>query len=352
MRPRRSPFFCVWEITLSCNAACVHCGSSAGSPRDGELDRAEAMSLCDALASLGVRRVTLSGGEPLVRPEWADIARRLVRSGVEVDLISNGIALDARCAERIESLGLKGVSLSIDGPEEIHDPLRGVAGAYTKAMEAARHLRRRSVPVGAVTQVNRRNLDSLPRLEAALAEAGFLGWQLQLTMPIGRCKGEGSIVLKPREVTSIIRFIVEASRRRSFPVYAADNIGWMLRCEPEIRSYAPPGRRFFRGCQAGLSLIGITSSGDLRGCLSLPPDFNEGNIRMRELADIWHDGEAFSYNRKFRKSDLKGRCSQCAFWRTCRAGCTCLAYASAGKTGENGYCARLFLEDGDIGEGS
>ena len=81
MKHRAAPRFCVWEITLRCNAACIHCGSSAGSPRPAELDSREALELCDDMAVLGVERVTLSGGEPLLRADWPDIAGRLRQWG-------------------------------------------------------------------------------------------------------------------------------------------------------------------------------------------------------------------------------------------------------------------------------
>ncbi|MFH1437820.1 MAG: radical SAM protein [Pseudomonadota bacterium] len=349
MKHRRAPTFCVWEITLACNTSCIHCGSHAGSARKNELDRKEVLDLCDAVAALGVSRVTLSGGEPLVRPDWPGMARRLIEAGVGTDMISNGIAIDERCARRIADLGLRGVTLSIDGTEAAHDELRGQEGAYRKAMRAALLLRREGVPVGVVTQVNRRNHGDLPQLESALAEAGVMGWQLQLTMPMGRCEGGGELVVLPAEVPSIIRFIVEASARRPFPVYAADNIGWMLRCEPLLRTYTRPAGRFFHGCHAGLSLIGLSSCGDVRGCLSLPPAFDEGNVRRRDLAAIWRDKELFTYNRKFREEELTGACRTCPFRRVCRAGCKCIAYTSQGSISENGYCARLF-EKGIPGE--
>jgi radical SAM protein with 4Fe4S-binding SPASM domain len=349
MKHRRAPTFCVWEITLACNAACVHCGSRAGKARTGELDGAEALALCDAIAGLGVRRVTLSGGEPLVRDDWQDIARRLIAGGVEVDLISNGIALDGRVARAAASLGIRGVTLSIDGTEGVHDELRGREGGFRLAMQAAALLRGEGVPVGAVTQVNTRNAGLLPDIRGALEDAGFMGWQLQLTMPIGRCEGGGDLVVDPSAVPSIIDFIAAPSGRGRMQVYAADNIGWMLRSEPLIRDYAEPSRRFYQGCHAGLALIGITSDGSVRGCLSLPPAFDEASVRRRDLADIWKDESLFSYNRRFDENGLTGPCRSCAFRRVCRAGCTCLAWSSTGTVTENPYCARLQRPEGEEG---
>ena len=342
MKHRAAPRFCVWEITLRCNAACIHCGSSAGSPRPAELDSREALELCDDMAVLGVERVTLSGGEPLLRADWPDIAGRLRQWGILVDMISNGIALDAAAARFIASLGLRGVSLSIDGPEEVHDRLRGKAGAFRAALEAVGRLRSEGVPVGAVTQINRLNVDRLEELERLLAEAGVKGWQLQLTMPAGRCREHEDLPLGPAAVPAVIRFTLDAGERRRIPIiYAADNIGWMGSWEPVIRSTTQPPKNFYCGCQAGLSVVGIASNGDVRGCLSLPEAFNEGSVRRRKLQDIWNDGDAFGYNRKFREEDLSGWCASCALRRVCRGGCKCLAYTTTGGLSQNTYCARM-----------
>ncbi|MBI5500336.1 MAG: radical SAM protein [Deltaproteobacteria bacterium] len=338
---RPPPRFCVWELTLACDARCIHCGSSAGAPRPAELDSSEALELCDALADLGVPHVTLSGGEPLLRPDWEQLAARLVARGVAVEMISNGLALDAAAARRVARSGIRSVTLSVDGPEEVHDGLRGVRGAFARAVAAAGHLRREGLPVGASTQINVRNVGRLEELESALHGAGFQGWQLQLTMPHGRCAEHADLVVPPAAVGRIVDFVLAARTRRLLPVYAADNIGWMLRCEPLLRSPKDPPESFYPGCQAGLDVIGLTSDGTVRGCLSLPPAFDEDNVRARPLAAIWRDESLFAFNRQFRPADLTGACAACPFARVCRGGCKSLAWAVTGGVAENPYCARL-----------
>jgi MoaA/NifB/PqqE/SkfB family radical SAM enzyme len=165
-----SPQICVWEVTLACNAACLHCGSWAGRARPDELSTDEALAACAAMAELGVREVTLSGGEPLLRPDWPEIVRALRGHGVLVEMISNGLSLDAATAARIALSGIRTVSLSVDGDAPVHDRLRGVAGAFGRVMAAARALRAEGLRVGAVTQVCRPNLDLLPVIESGLRE--------------------------------------------------------------------------------------------------------------------------------------------------------------------------------------
>src|SRR5690606_29946956 len=73
---RVRPIYCVWEITLACDLACRHCGSRAGKARPSELSTEEALSLADQLIELGIREVTLIGGEAYLRPDWLQLVER------------------------------------------------------------------------------------------------------------------------------------------------------------------------------------------------------------------------------------------------------------------------------------
>jgi radical SAM protein with 4Fe4S-binding SPASM domain len=329
---------CVWELTLRCNAACVHCGSDAGSPRPRELTADEALGVCDALAGLGVHEVTLSGGEPLLRPDWPAIASRLAARGVRVEVITNGLLLDRDLARRIADAKVASVSISVDGPPAIHDRLRGTPLGFQRAMAAAGHVRAAGLKVGAVTQVSRANRHALAELESWVVEAGFQGWQIQLTAPQGRAE-KTDLALAPDEVPAVAAFILDPAR--ALRPYAADDIGWMTRREPELRSSHRPTDRVYTGCQAGLSIVGLTAEGTVRGCLSLPARFDEANVRDVPLARIWADPDRFVYNRRFDEAGLTGACASCAFRRVCRAGCKSLAWAHQQSLTENRWCLRV-----------
>ena len=72
-----TPVSAVWEITLKCNMKCMHCGSSAGKARVNELTTKEALDVCEELYQLGTRLITLLGGEPFLRRDWYEIAKRI-----------------------------------------------------------------------------------------------------------------------------------------------------------------------------------------------------------------------------------------------------------------------------------
>src|SRR5215472_1964209 len=132
------PIYAVWEITLACDLACRHCGSRAGRARPDELTTAEALDLVAQMARLGVKEVTLIGGEAYLRPDWLEIVRALRRAGIPASMTTGGRGVTPDLIRQARDAGLRGVNVSIDGDEAVHDRLRGVAGSYRAAIAALR----------------------------------------------------------------------------------------------------------------------------------------------------------------------------------------------------------------------
>ena len=331
------PKHCVWEITLACNARCRHCGSRAGAKRSNELDLHEALDLIAALAELGCQTVTLSGGEPLLREDWPELAGAIRRHGMVLEIVTNGLSVAAQ-ADRIAAAGFNAVTFSIDGTQDVHDRLRGVAGALERLLDGARALIERGVRIAANTQINQENQDDLESIHELLVAEGFAGWQLQLTMAHGRVRDVPSLCIAPSRLPVLEQQICSILTTSPLFVQAADNIGYMSRQEPRLRSPSGPSQHFWRGCYAGLAVIGIRSNGDVAGCLSLPDAFIAGNVRQRPLREIWNDDAPFAYNRCFDVRQLAGGCADCAFGLICRAGCRSLAVSASGHPFANPYC--------------
>src|SRR5579862_872077 len=84
------PIYAVWEITLRCDLACTHCGSRAGRARPEELGPDEALDLVRQVAELGVKEVTLIGGEAYLRDDWTAIARAVRAHGMQCSITTGG----------------------------------------------------------------------------------------------------------------------------------------------------------------------------------------------------------------------------------------------------------------------
>lgn len=139
-----------WEITYRCNACCLQCYSDSG-PKvrsSGELSRLEAIGFLSQLAEARVPLLTLSGGEPLLREDWHELAKRAVALGIGVNVTTHGALLTESTADEIARLGLSSVTVSLDSHlPSVHDRLRQWPGLFDLAIEGIDRLVARGVRV-------------------------------------------------------------------------------------------------------------------------------------------------------------------------------------------------------------
>lgn len=138
----KKPVFAHLEVTYKCNLFCGFCGFREGLAREkaNELSTNEWVRIMDELKGMGVIYTTLVGAEPLIRKDIFEIITHIKKRGMRCLLLTNGILIDAEKAKRLVESGLDKITVSIDGPKEIHDKIRGVSGVYDKATGGIRNL--------------------------------------------------------------------------------------------------------------------------------------------------------------------------------------------------------------------
>lgn len=337
------PRYCVWEITLACNMRCLHCGSYAGYKRTDEMSLDQMLDVADQLADIGVQRLTISGGEPLLRKDWDRIAARLMDRGVRVGMISNGFKMLDNLPKIMElqrsHRGFEVIAMSVDGLRDTHDAFRRVPGSFDRISAAYKELSQRKIYTAAITSVSTLNLGQLDELHDTLASLGVRAWQLQTLFGGGRMRERPDLMPGPEVVETLARFIARKRASRSpMQVFPADCIGYFTELEEAMRGF-----RWF-GCQAGLTAIGVEANGNVKGCLSMCPEllednpFVEGNLHDEKLIDIWNKPGAFAYNRQFDPAKAQGFCRTCDHLSECRCGCSAQAHFATGTVYENPYC--------------
>ena len=162
---------------------------------------------------------------------------------------------------------------------------------------------------------------------------------------MGRMRANNALVLDPQKMAEITGFFKEKSFSAELIMLAGDDIGYFDENEIHLRN--KPGHwGIWHGCQAGLSVIGIDSIGNIRGCESLYDErFIEGNVRNEPLERIWFRDNGFAYNRQFDRSLLQGKCAGCDKAEQCRGGCRGINYFSTGSVSKNIYCSRQLFPD-------
>jgi radical SAM protein with 4Fe4S-binding SPASM domain len=340
------PIYAVWEVTLRCDLACLHCGSRAGKSRRDELDTAECVDLIAQMAALGVREVSLIGGEVYLRDDWPALVRAVKDHGMECGIVSGGRGLTLERAQTAKDAGVDAVSISIDGLEAAHDRLRALGGSYAAAMAALDHLAAVELPRSVNTQFNRWNLREIPELFERIAAKGIHAWQVQFTVAMGRAVDHADMLLEPYQMLELLPLLARLKRRTDeagVTMWPGNNVGYFGPYETLLRGNMRCGH--LEPCSAGRLGLGIEANGDIKGCPSLPSaDYLGGNVREHSLRDIWERAEALRFTRGRTVDDLWGHCRSCYYAEDCLGGCTWTSHVLFARRGNNPYCHHRALE--------
>ena len=317
---------------------CLHCGSRAGHKRENELSNEEAMTVAEELIELGCNNLSLIGGEVFLYKGWAEIARKLTDHKVTVNIITNGFLFGDKQVKEVRYAGLSNVALSIDGMEENHNRIRNNPRSFSRLRQTISRLNKEKIPIGVNTTLLDSNFSDLEDLYVFLLDNNVKIWQLQLANPMGNLSDHKEQTISVDKIKKLTSFIRRKRDEAKMHVYTGDNIGYYDENEKYIRGF-PGNINYWPGCQAGLSVVGIDSIGNVKGCESLYDDiFIEGNVRKESLSEIWNKEGNFFYNRNFETKLLTGKCKDCDMGPFCRAGCRGACFFTKGRFFENAYC--------------
>lgn len=329
------PLVIGWEITLKCNLRCLHCGSSAGLPRKNELTTKEALALCDQFPDLLVQEVDFTGGEPLLRMDWKEIALYLKDMGIRTNILSHGLDLTQGIVEEIIDSGITCIGLSIDGLRKNHDFIRGRDGAFDRTIQSIDLLNSIGFKFNIITTISSLNVCDLPGLLNLLLEHEVEYWRLQPLIPVGRVKDSKELFIESQSILELGNFIKQhkaEALKDDMEIISADGLQYLFEEEKVETS------RAWRGCPAGWSTCGITSDGKVKGCLAMPDELIEGDLRENDLWDIWFSPNSFSYNREFMIDHIGTNCKDCDMIEQCKGGCSINSYSATGFFHNDPYC--------------
>lgn len=324
------PLIVGWELTLRCNLSCRHCGSEAGQPRKNELTTEEALAICEQMPDLLVQEVDFTGGEPFLRTDLSIISRKLRDLGINTNILTHGYGYSAKDIDNLKQCGISAAGISLDGIENTHDYIRRSKGAFASVMNTIKLLQDAELPFNVITTVNARNIGELEELHEKLARAGVKNWRLQTIIPMGRVKEEPELRISENDLKQLGLFIKEKKSKEntdSLKIICSDGL-----------QYVVPSVNPWLGCGAGIVTCGITADGKVKGCLSMPDELIEGDLRNTSLWETWFHPDSFAYNRKFAENDLGSNCLTCDKGKECKGGCSTSSYVSTNAFHNDPFC--------------
>ena len=262
-------------------------------------------------------------------------------------LTTGGYGISAETAKRMKEAGIESVSVSVDGMQASHDLQRGKTDSWKYAFETMRHVRNAGLLLTANSQVNRYSAAEFPLLYDELLKVGASGWQIAMTVPMGNAADNSGMLLQPSELLvlhPVLAYLAKRGIEEGMIVQPGNNVGYYGPYEKLLRGYGSDNDwAFWRGCGAGLAIIGIEADGTIKGCPSLPTNaYAGGNIRDHSLQDIVLNADELTFNMKagtYQGTDhMWGFCKSCEYAELCRGGCSWTAHVFFDKRGNNPYC--------------
>ena len=254
--------------------------------------------------------IIISGGEPLMRKDLAEVGAALKQRGYPWGMVTNGLALTEKRFKELMASGLRTMAISFDGMQDNHNWLRQHPLAFEGATRAIKLAAATPLLVwDVVTCVNQRTILQLDEMREYLWSIGVRHWRLITIDPMGRAADNPELLLTPEQYRQVLDYIREKRNEGLHISYSCE--GFMPDYEMEIRDH------IFH-CAAGVSVASILIDGSISACTSIRGKYYQGNIYKDDFWEVWEHGFKDYRNRQWMKE--KEPCKDCQLFRYCEGG--------------------------------
>jgi MoaA/NifB/PqqE/SkfB family radical SAM enzyme len=295
---QRIPIYGSIELTKRCNLCCVHCYLGPQEVyhknRHEELTTAQVTSILDQITEAGCLYLLITGGDPLLRKDFAEIYTHAKKSGLIVTVFTNGTLINDRVLDLFTELPPRVVEVSVYGATaETYERVTGNKGSFQRCMDGIRALQDRGINYNLKTVLMKPNQHELPALRKLADDMGVpFRFEAQISPTL-----EGD--LSPIE----LRVPAHEAVREEFSDEVR-NVQWVEfidRLEP-----APAGDTVYQ-CGAGQTLFHIDPTGNLQACLMT--ERVSYDLKKGDFETGWRD--VISKIREF-KPPSSYKCNECS----------------------------------------
>lgn len=332
-------------LTDRCNLRCTHCWISPkfSTQQQAGIPIEPLKKAVQEAKSLGLSRVKLTGGEPLLYRDLNQFLDFLGTENMSITIETNGTLLNKELLALFRTVDVSQVSVSLDaGASPVHDDIRGVHGCFDDTLTGLRLLTDAGINTQVIMTLQQKNRNEIPAV-IGLCERFHVGsLKINHLLPSGR----GRDTFRRNDHLSLDELVA---------LYKEVNEKW---CRPEgvhiifdlpvaFRSIDDITHRGVCEC-AILNILGILANGDISYCGigQTAPELRMGNILKHSIRDIWLHNEKLKKLRQSLPDKLGGICGQCIFKFQCLGECRAEAYAMGRDLfAPNHLCQSLFDSD-------
>lgn len=337
-----------FELTRKCNLNCKYCYNRSTFAFSNELSKEKIFSLLNELREAGVFEVRFTGGEPTMHKYFWEIVNYADKLGFFISLGTNGM-FDDNTLEKIKESNIKIIILSLDGPKEYNDSVRG-AGSFDKVVSNIRKLREKHdlmIKVNCVlTRDNKDFMEDLTKIAVPLGVNVLNFVPIKFT---GRAKAPEIKLLTKEDMLGILSKIKYLREKYKIKIQTYFDI-------LEGSERLPNSLLNQKNCGAGIEVAAISPFGEIYGCVVSPANeledsetkrlFTAGNLKEDNFMGIWLDSKRWIF-RDLKKVKSK-ECLKCNFYiKKCFGNCSVDSYLNAGKlNAPDPYCFAGLLKNG------
>ncbi|WP_425073346.1 heme d1 biosynthesis radical SAM protein NirJ [Sagittula sp. S175] len=321
----------IWNLTRRCNLRCRHCYTvSADVTFPGELNDEQTLRVLDDLHGFGIPALILSGGEPMSRPNFFEIAERAAKLGFRhLALSTNGTKITAQNADRIADVGFDYVGISLDGIGAVNDAFRGLGGAFDAALTGIRECRKRGIKVGLRFTLTEQNAHMLGDMLDLCDDEGVDKFYLSHLVYAGRGdKNRGDDTRRSHTRRAMDLLIGRAwdavTGGQPLEIVTGNNdadavyfLHWAERHLDAARvAHVRDHLTAWGGNSSGLGVANIAPMGTVHPD-TYWSDYTIGNVKTVPFSTLWTGNDPMLATLRQRPRPLKGRCGACAFKGVC-----------------------------------
>ena len=303
------------EFTKDCNLRCIYCYANGGEKQEHELEKEKILDIIDQAKNLGLKQIIFTGGEPLIRKDFFEVAEYARSLDVYVSVYTNGTLIDEEVAKKMFDLKIfPCVKLDSLVPE-IQDELSERKGTFEMIMKGIKNLKKVGYESFNInTVICNKNLDNLPGLWIWARKNSLKPNFLRLG-PKGRAR-DYKLAVGTLELKKLFEKLSEIDKTMF-------NLSW----DPTTPFCGMGCNKLYVSCYLG-------SDGTIQPCTGV--DVVAGNIKEERLETLLNS-EVFSVARNIDKH-IKGACKECENLDKCY-GCRGLAfYINGDFTFEDPLC--------------
>lgn len=296
------------HLTSYCNLRCLHCVYDIKTKKSKALSCDKFIKLFDECEKMGVFRIILSGGEPLLYEHIDEILMDLSKRKIRVEILTNATLIDDKKASLLSSKNFS-VTYSLDGHNaKTCDFLRG-KGSFDRIIKGVGRLNKFNVKHNASCVIHKKNYEYAQEIIKLCEKLNSVSVNFLFLDLMGRAERFLSDMSLSRE--EMKQFISKINAIKSkIPVNFLDSYNFLAK---------PLNYTETIYCSAGTSRCAINSEGDVYPCVYAfnGGDFRMGNINEKSLNEIWKDSKWDFFRGGISSKDLK-ECIKCKHFKYCQ----------------------------------